>query len=964
VILAALLIPLAAQAQTGSISGTVTSTQTGAPIVGLDVAAFSVETFQSFGVGTTDATGAYTISGLVPGRHVVFTLAERDGNFPYLDEVFDNIPCVNRNNCDFPEAIDGTFINVTPGGAVANVNFALDRLGLVSGTVTNAATGAPIQNVTVAAVMRLGTSVIELFVATTNASGAYTIPRLPAGAVYLYTFNTQGFVNEIYDDIACVGGCNPTTAVNSGTAVQVMAGGTTAARDFALNPGGRISGTITNAATGAPIQFVSVQAATRVNGSITIIGQGPLTNAAGEFMIGGLATGNYFLFTAGGSGVMNEVYNDIRCALNCHPILQSGEEVAVTAGQLTPGKNFAMEIGGAFEGTVTNQATGAPLQNVQVTVVTRIGNTNFQRSYTTNAQGRYLAAGLPAGTYWAYISSAPPGLVPEIFDNIPCLGACNINAAIATGAPIAVTVGPTIAAGNFALAQGGGITGTVRDSGTGSPITDDVEVQLYGLSGTARTFLISTGVNDSGTFTFSGLAAGTYYLATANTFMYRNEVYDGIPCVGYVCSSAAIGSATPIPVAVGSVVTGRDFSLDRSDILFGKVMSSTGQPLAGATVTLYQVGSGALFGSTTVDYRGGFGFTSLTNGQYVAFTSNTLGHRNEIYNDIPCATTCSPATALATGTPITISGAAAFSSPELVTGINFVLDPRTDAPAAPTNFRAVANGFTAQFTWTAPTPSTSGVATSYVIDAGVSPGGTVVSLPVPAGSGTSFSVPNVPIGTFYVRVRALNAGSSPPSNEATLVISGAGVSPPDPPTGLVAFLSGTGGSFLTFTWTAATTGGPATSYLLEAGSATGLANIATVPVAGRAFSFSGVPNGFYFLRVRAVNAGGVSAPSREVMIVVGGVPSPPPPPNFNSHSVSGNTVTLNWVAPSSGAPTSYIIEAGSATGLADLATVNTGNTNTTASFSGVPSGTYHVRLRAVNAQGASVVSNERTIVVP
>ena len=80
--------------------------------------------------------------------------------------------------------------------------------------------------------------------------------------------------------------------------------------------------------------------------------------------------------------------------------------------------------------------------------------------------------------------------------------------------------------------------------------------------------------------------------------------------------------------------------------------------------------------------------------------------------------------------------------------------------------------------------------------------------------------------------------------------------------------------------------------------------------------------------------------------------------------MDGSTVTLNWTTPSFGTPTGYIIEAGSAPGLSNLAVANTGNANTTATFGGVPPGTYYVRLRAVNAQGASVVSNQRTIIVP
>jgi hypothetical protein len=125
-----------------------------------------------------------------------------------------------------------------------------------------------------------------------------------------------------------------------------------------------------------------------------------------------------------------------------------------------------------------------------------------------------------------------------------------------------------------------------------------------------------------------------------------------------------------------------------------------------------------------------------------------------------------------------------------------------------------------------------------------------------------------------------------------------------------------------------------------------------------------VPNGFYFLRIRTRVGTRLSAPSTETMLVIGNVPSPPGPPNFTSVQVSGSTVTLNWVAPSSGAPTSYIVEAGSATGLSNLAVANTLSPATSVSFGGVPPGTYFVRIRAVNALGASVVSNERTVFVP
>ena len=70
-------------------------------------------------------------------------------------------------------------------------------------------------------------------------------------------------------------------------------------------------------------------------------------------------------------------------------------------------------------------------------------------------------------------------------------------------------------------------------------------------------------------------------------------------------------------------------------------------------------------------------------------------------------------------------------------------------------------------------------------------------------------------------------------------------------------------------------------------------------------------------------------------------------------------VTIRWSAPAAGcAPTSYQLEAGSAAGLSNLATVNTGTIDTSFVATSVGVGTYFLRVRTITSSGLSAASNE------
>jgi hypothetical protein len=284
--------------------------------------------------------------------------------------------------------------------------------------------------------------------------------------------------------------------------------------------------------------------------------------------------------------------------------------------------------------------------------------------------------------------------------------------------------------------------------------------------------------------------------------------------------------------------------------------------------------------------------------------------------------------------------------------------PTSEPPGPPEALTATVNESTVTLRWNE--PSTGGLVTSYVIEAGVSSGraDVVVDTGIDAGVVAFSGVPN---GIYYVRVRARNAaGTSAPSNEVVVVV-GTTVDPPGPPTNLVVSVVN---NTVNLNWTAPATGGAVTSYQLEAGDGPGASNLATFDTGTTATGFSAfaVPAGTYFVRVRARNAAGTSAASNEVVILVGVCSASPAAPSPLSVVVAGNVITLNWTAPS-GPVTTYVIEAGSQSGAIDLANVATGNTGTSLVATATP-GTYFVRVRARNACGTSAPSNEVVITIP
>lgn len=266
-------------------------------------------------------------------------------------------------------------------------------------------------------------------------------------------------------------------------------------------------------------------------------------------------------------------------------------------------------------------------------------------------------------------------------------------------------------------------------------------------------------------------------------------------------------------------------------------------------------------------------------------------------------------------------------------------------PGTPSGLQASVVGQQVTLTWTAPTDPAS--VTSYVIEAGATSGAANLAVFDTGHTATSLVV-NAPPGTYYVRVRGrLNGNVGAPTNEVVVAVSNSCVTP-QPPNGLTHTVTG---NLVQLSWQPAAL---ATTYVLEAGSGPGLADIVSLSTGSLPALNASAPPGTYYVRVRARNACGASAPSDEIVVVVAGCVAPGAPGTLVANVV-GAAVTLTWGA-AGGNPSGYVVEVGAAPGTTNIGQFNTGAAT---SFSAnAPNGTYYVRVRAVSACGASPASNE------
>jgi protocatechuate 3,4-dioxygenase beta subunit len=484
------------QSNPGTISGQVLDAMS-APIPGVTVNILQGDVLA--GSATTNAMGNYSVTGLTPNSYIV-----------------------TANKTGYQTGSVGAIVQ---SDMTTTVNFTLQtNPGTVSGTVTDLATGLPIEDAHVEAIL----NDVVIALAHTDSFGNYSLTELAPGS---YTISAEA-TNYQTRTIGATVSAGMTTTVN--LALQ-------------SNPG-TVSGTVTDATTGLPIAGVTVE----IHSDITL---STLTDPSGNYTITGLPPGAY---------VMHAHADDYQTAVT-GVIVQSDQTATV---------NFSLQPNpGTLSGTVIDANTMLPIAGTLIEI--NAGNIPIETTLT-DASGNYSITGVSPGSYVIHAH------------------ATNYQISIADATIQSNQTTTT----NFSLQSNPGtVSGTVTAAVGGSPIAGaTVEANLNDV------VIISTLTDSSGNYSLSSLAPGSYVIhAHAEDFQ------------------TGISNAT---VTAGMTTT-VNFSLQANPGTVTGVITdaATGLPIGGALVQI--TFNGTVIYTSLTDSAGTYIETGLAEGNYTLAASKT-----------------------------------------------------------------------------------------------------------------------------------------------------------------------------------------------------------------------------------------------------------------------------------------------------------------------------------------------------
>lgn len=357
-----------------------------------------------------------------------------------------------------------------------------------------------------------------------------------------------------------------------------------------------ISGTVTVPAgtvIGGYDVYVDVYNATTSNYVTT-------TNAAsdGTYALTGLAAGSYKVRFGGESlGLIATWWKNAAS-------MSTATAIAVADGEAKTGIDATFVKGGTISGTVA-VPSGVSKNQIYVNAVSTDRDGTYYYGSVDPSTGAYSVKGLPAGSFKVRFGDYDSATVEQWWNNRPTYDKAHT---------ITLSTGGSKTGVNAKLVKAAKISGTVSlPAGVTRTSTTYVYATLY--SATKETYVTGVSVAKNGTYSLTGIPAGTYKV------QFGVSGANALP--QWWKGKSTWSSATKIALKAGQVKTGVSAKLAKGGIISGKVSiaSGTGTKLSDVAVEVYRSDKRVYAGWAKVSSKGTYSLNQLPTGSYkVLFT--------------------------------------------------------------------------------------------------------------------------------------------------------------------------------------------------------------------------------------------------------------------------------------------------------------------------------------------------------
>lgn len=506
------------------ISGVVTSLTTGNPISLVDLDVFNASGASvAITNGTSGAGGVYTLTLPGPGTYTIRADASRAGG--RVDQYFDHV---------FLPSLS-TPIVVASGALVSGIDFSLSDGVEIQGTVTSALDNSPLGGIDMDLYASTG-EFLSGYSATTAVDGTYAFGALPPGNYFLRADPDanigQYYVRTYYGDSYLLSSAAPIT-VNTTTVTGI---------DIALEPGGVISGTVTESGSNVPLAGYDLDV---YDANGVEMRQSAVTSPSGTYTLGPIPVGSYSIRVdpSIAQSHMRTFYDSVFTR-------EEATLVVVPDGQTVAGIDFSVEPAGYISGVIRESGTLSPIAGIDLDCYDVLGN-RLNVSAVTGPGGAYSIGPLLPGQYTLRADPSPAQAYARIYYN---------QKNNRTEADLIAVAGLSTTTGiDFELPAGASISGVVSSVQLGAPVAGmDIDI----INAVTLIPLDLNGTTDSlGAYSITNVPPGNYIVRAdpAPESAYERTYYGGatLPELAQVLNvpegaalgnvDIELGAATPLP---------------------------------------------------------------------------------------------------------------------------------------------------------------------------------------------------------------------------------------------------------------------------------------------------------------------------------------------------------------------------------------------------------------------------------